>query len=456
MRPRRNRRRNNTGFYYGLRDDDMNFQKSHKSYSSNSPSRSFAAAAANSLWKGDYDMLHRGHEISSGLLDKYTPQGHPRETDDALNPNRLLRNHRTKRQKLMSSISQNVIQSLWSKLQNQQLLRHEMGPIKSNMMASILNRQRILDHPPTVSILQTAVKSKSKQHNSRKKRRKNNTGFYYGIREDVLGKAASERRGTTFSKPSSEAGSKKEQPAMEDMREKTQLKDDASRDDMEQSKQEQQQTDVSQDQSTKIDRSNTPKKILQPPPAKDGAKPKRKNNILGKKNLHTQTANEAKSGIFDETLQELREMKDEVIALREELRSLKGQLHEADVSKEPQVDPRRTDEKSKWWARPSDKGLVEIPEATPKEELAMPIEDEEIDTPKLSPRLRRREFERIGRDVETWACRLLFDQDDKAEDGWKEIECNKFCRKKFNPDGRTQVFLKVRCACASWKHTVKF
>ncbi|KAL3771499.1 hypothetical protein ACHAWO_000620 [Cyclotella atomus] len=458
IRPGRTRRRNNTGFYYGLRDDDMNFHESHKlyAYNSNVLSRSFAAAAANSVWKGDFYLLHRGHDTSPGfllhrghdtspgLLGNRCEQGQPIETDNGLNPNRLLRNHHAKRKTLIPSLRQNAMQSLLSKLQNHQLSRQEMGPIRSNMMASILNRQRTLDYPPPISIVQTAVKSKSKQQRSKKKRRKNNTGFYYGIREDVFEKSALERRDTTFSKPSSQAGAKPKQSTSEDLREKTKVKvleDNATKDATEQIKQfppilqqqqqQQQPNDISEDQSAN-------------PPAPNETKPKRKSSILGKKNMQAQTAIESKSGVFDETLQELRAMKDEIIALREELRSLKGQLREGDATKESHADPTKTDEKSKWWARPSGKELAETPEATTEEELTLPPKDkdQQIYEPKLSPRLRRREFEQIGRDVETWACRLLFDQENKAEDGWKEIECNKFCRKKFNPDGRTQVFLK--------------
>ena len=55
-------------------------------------------------------------------------------------------------------------------------------------------------------------------------------------------------------------------------------------------------------------------------------------------------------------------------------------------------------------------------------------------------------LEQIGKDVEKWATRLLFsDEDDEtAAAGWKEISCNKMVRKKFNKLDRTKVYLKVR------------
>ena len=55
-------------------------------------------------------------------------------------------------------------------------------------------------------------------------------------------------------------------------------------------------------------------------------------------------------------------------------------------------------------------------------------------------------LEQIGKDVEKWATRLLFSDEDEetAAAGWKEISCNKMVRKKFNKLDRTKVYLKVR------------
>ena len=62
---------------------------------------------------------------------------------------------------------------------------------------------------------------------------------------------------------------------------------------------------------------------------------------------------------------------------------------------------------------------------------------------------RKRRLERVGLDVERWAADLLSERDDDdgggAEDRrWREISCNNFVRKKFNRDGNTRVYLKVR------------
>ena len=51
--------------------------------------------------------------------------------------------------------------------------------------------------------------------------------------------------------------------------------------------------------------------------------------------------------------------------------------------------------------------------------------------------------------MEQWAVDLLFGQEDRAGDGFKEISCNNFVRKKFNKNGRTEVYLKVCVAGAT-------
>lgn len=57
----------------------------------------------------------------------------------------------------------------------------------------------------------------------------------------------------------------------------------------------------------------------------------------------------------------------------------------------------------------------------------------------LSKAKRRKEFNRIGNDVERWAEKIL---EEGEEDGWREVECNKVLRTSINPYGRTKAYLK--------------
>ena len=55
---------------------------------------------------------------------------------------------------------------------------------------------------------------------------------------------------------------------------------------------------------------------------------------------------------------------------------------------------------------------------------------------------RRDKYDRLAREVEEWAEQLLFEEGGE-EDGWKEIECSKLLKKKFNSDGKIKCFVKV-------------
>jgi len=54
---------------------------------------------------------------------------------------------------------------------------------------------------------------------------------------------------------------------------------------------------------------------------------------------------------------------------------------------------------------------------------------------------RRKEFEKIENEVELWARNILFEQG-VEEDGWKEVECNKLMRNKYNKRGNIKCYLK--------------
>lgn len=74
--------------------------------------------------------------------------------------------------------------------------------------------------------------------------------------------------------------------------------------------------------------------------------------------------------------------------------------------------------------------------------------DEDEQEIELSPaakrrklKIRREQYDKLAREVEDWAERLLFEEGGE-EDGWKDIECSKLLRSKFNGEGKIKCFLK--------------
>jgi DNA polymerase III gamma/tau subunit len=415
----------------------MNFVRQSQEFRPQKWDALFSRAAAATL-SGNGHLPVRRHDTSEEGRNFVHNRAQNRYPSDECQPG-----HQSS---LIQSLSKNLLRSLLASLpqqQQQQIIRNQMG--------HFFNIQNL---SPSMSeannpVVQVAVKSKTKQQRSRKKRRKNNTGFYYGIREDVLilpERSLADRGQKKITKPSNEHNSKggaSDERVHEHVN--TNVDDNLNEIPIEQTPPDTSQLPTAPSEE-KRKKSTKTQSLL--PPRQDEAITKKNKKMLGKKAEPSKSIDtELKTAVFDETLQELRSMKDEIIALREELRSLKGQLHEQETSTLI-LDEGKLDEKTKWWARPSPKEpFSETPDViiadTEEESIPLPLEQEEIKEPKVSPRMRRREFERIGQNVEAWACRLLFDQEDKEDDGWKEIECNKFCRKKFNPDGRTQVYLKV-------------
>ena len=410
LRPSRARRRNNTGFYYGLRDDDMNFnrnsKRSHRWNVLNNVAANLSLGGAEYLaddWHERFDPFNQVQSPGQSLF-------HSNQDSNSVDHPRLLQR-----------ISHTFMRPLVSMLPRQLIINSGMH--RSPILQSILNMPKLQStyvHNNN-AIVQAAVKSKSKKQSSSKKRRKNNTGFYYGIREDVV--IFPERsRGDTAPQKQPEVPNSKQNGSSQNSLESS---------------------DVSKNNAQTKTQEKPSKKRPQLPRSRTEAKTKKKNKVPSLPKIKA-----SESGIFEETLEELRAMKEEIIELRKELRSVKGQLNEKDESQIVSDETANEIENPKWWTRqPTKEPGIETPGSTLDDEAVslLPLEhaEEEEHATKLSPRLRRREFEQIGRNVETWACSLLFDKENKEEDGWKEIECNKFCRKKFNPDGRTQVYLKV-------------
>ena len=124
--------------------------------------------------------------------------------------------------------------------------------------------------------------------------------------------------------------------------------------------------------------------------------------------------------IMGETLLELREMREDIYALREEMQYMKEEL-------------KRQQEFSSGYGDQEKIGIAE--EDGDAETYGYPRQG------MLQKISRKNEFEQIGQMVEKWAHKLLFEEDGE-EYGWKEVKCNKMVRKKFNDEGRTTCYIK--------------
>jgi hypothetical protein len=69
------------------------------------------------------------------------------------------------------------------------------------------------------------------------------------------------------------------------------------------------------------------------------------------------------------------------------------------------------------------------------------LEDEvDPEVARLAKQKRQRKFDKIGREVEDWARRMLFEEE-REGNGWTEVVCNKVVRNAYNADGRTSCYL---------------
>jgi hypothetical protein len=238
-----------------------------------------------------------------------------------------------------------------------------------------------------------------------------------------------------------------------------------------------------------------------------------KNSNSSNRNNERSTDNNINDSLLlSEAIQELRGMREEIIALREELRAVKkNEKEKADIDRQGGGSARsrsveeEDNAKSKWWRQPHqpqptredededfDYRMDDIPEIwegnddpeaegrrqeqrpMPTEWDTMPNDNDEdyyYDGVRQEQQLlkqkqqRRKQLERIGKEVEQWASALLSEEEgwgtgtgravargggdvrdddqQQQDDGWKEITCNNFVKKKFNQFGQTRVFLKV-------------
>jgi len=331
------RRRNNTGFYYGLIDDHMLYGiNSH--YNNCQTSSTTVVAALHSLC----DKLMSNHNIS------------------------------TLRQKLLLPL-----EALAVFKQHQQ----NSGP------STISSSHNIRGGSIGVS---TKQRPKPKQKG---RKRKNNTGFYYGIREDVLSYV--EKDMGVQELPVSSKQGKQRSPQQGGKKKKKKS------------------STLSQSPKTNSNKNKVNKKRHQD-----------KSSILSPQDMSKFDTTAGMSTILSETLYELRSMRQEIIALRGELSALKG--------KQGKFADQQDNEEELF----DNSDII-----AEEDEIA-----EDYDNDYEHSSTKRAKLEQVGKDVEKWATRLLFsdEDDDTAATGWKEILCNKMARKKFNKLDRTKVYLKVR------------
>jgi hypothetical protein len=109
---------------------------------------------------------------------------------------------------------------------------------------------------------------------------------------------------------------------------------------------------------------------------------------------------------MSEALEELREMRHEMEALRREMVSMQRRLS-----------------------------------GKAGELLAEEIPEDNSPRTMLARRKRQKDFERVSFEVEKWAEHLLFEEGGE-EDGWKEIKCSKMFRNKFNANDNIKCYMK--------------
>jgi len=143
----------------------------------------------------------------------------------------------------------------------------------------------------------------------------------------------------------------------------------------------------------------------------------------------TTTTITALEDILGETLLELREMREDIATLREEMISMKHEITQSKVLREVEAEEGRNDE------------LL-----TPDEERSYLRNNDYTKSSLQSVRdenRKQKKYHMIGSEVEKWAQSLL-DEQESEHSGWKEVKCNSIMAKKINKFGQTRCFIKVR------------
>eukprot|EP00985_Skeletonema_marinoi_P014247 scaffold7199_cov133-Skeletonema_marinoi.AAC.4 len=421
------RRKNNTGFYYGLRDE-------HIMCSSTSPSCTLSSLRPSLSWKPTVDGLtsklqNVPYQISLRAREKVewmqdirqrnkqtmksslseaanaSAEIYPSQEQQQQQQMDIARKERSNRlptllQKLdwhfSAELRQSLVQNLSQSMQSIASQQWDQGLHDRVDIINNAKREAILDkaisliggsmpqHDQDIAVIVGASATKSKR---KKKKRLNNTGFYYGIREDVLILPEKFRQGKEKSATTSERRALLP-PSQQKEKGKPSLREE---------------------QRGKVQKGQ-----------RRPTTPKLKSNKKKKKSASRGGVSSEMSNILGETMLELREMREEIISLREELHAVKKRLLEEEDEERGQ------------------RGLGRLPSDG---ELDMEgfVEGEAEQSP--GKRSRKRDFDRISKEVEKWASNILFEEE-RTGNGWKEISCNNMMRKKFNRDGRTQVYLK--------------
>eukprot|EP00545_Synedropsis_sp_CCMP1620_P007387 CAMPEP_0119005774 /NCGR_PEP_ID=MMETSP1176-20130426/1919_1 /TAXON_ID=265551 /ORGANISM="Synedropsis recta cf, Strain CCMP1620" /LENGTH=414 /DNA_ID=CAMNT_0006957619 /DNA_START=281 /DNA_END=1525 /DNA_ORIENTATION=- len=107
--------------------------------------------------------------------------------------------------------------------------------------------------------------------------------------------------------------------------------------------------------------------------------------------------------LMNHALAELRGMRQEMSALRKDLKTMKRQLGQEDDD---------------------DDDFADSP------------------VPLLARIQKQREWDKVGMEIEQWAEKILFEEgSQEEEDGWKEVKCSKLCS-QYNKDGNIQCYVK--------------
>ena len=427
IRQRRRRRRNNTGFFYGLRDDDINNEVITLIAASSS---SLLSPSPSCLLKEEYDSINNDDgEKNEEEAWMMMPTTYSTSAMTKPRP-RLLSNQEQQQQQQQQALSMPTEQQLTITVKQQSqsplIKRNEKNDIMSTLAASTKKRRR---------------------------RRKNNTGFYYGIREDIFNlntlppsntqSSSSSSSSTTFQPPSTSLPRVQSSitavpsPQMKIIEEEDNIPSTKYTNDEERGggggglEAFPFLASSSSATSSSLDNTNI---IIDP---KDENSVKDSNNSLR---------------ILSETLTyELRTMKEEITALRDELRLLGGQSSLSSSSSASSL--------SKEESGKNNDEIKLDQSSTSSSRQAILLKQQR-------KKERKRQLEQLGPEVERWAKELLTSSSLSSEDnnnyynnvnnnvagvvggtkdvdeGWKEITCNSFVRNKFNKLGKTRVYLK--------------
>jgi hypothetical protein len=135
------------------------------------------------------------------------------------------------------------------------------------------------------------------------------------------------------------------------------------------------------------------------------------------------------------TLEELRQMRQEMISLRLELLRLKRH-----VIGDTRMEDDDEQESTLLLLSPPPPKSIRDETLSPQHQQQQQQQQQQLD--KITMKQRQREFERISWEVEQWSKKLLFgDHQEGDNDVWTEMKPNNVIRGMFNRDGRTRAYI---------------